>query len=312
MWAAGFSINNLTLMALAVSVGFVVDDAIVMIENMYRNLEQGKRPMEAALEGARQIGFTVVSISVSLIAAFIPLLFMGGVVGRLLREFSRHDGVRDHRIYGRLALGDADDLRAFREGGRSPDATRFDRIVETFLGWLCAATCATLERPRCGIAADAVPAAGHARSTVHLYIVSPKGYFPQDDTGLIFALHAGARRHLVRSDASSCSSQALDIVLADQAVAGVGSSVGAGGFNSRQPGTHVHQPEAAGGARGSHRARDRPPAPGARGHPRAERFHERRRRTSAWAAARAVGYQFTLWGTESTSSTPGRRRSSSG
>ena len=88
MGCAGFSINNLTLMALAVSVGFVVDDAIVMIENMFRNLEQGMRPMRAALDGARQIGFTVVSISVSLIAAFIPLLFMDGVVGRLLREFS--------------------------------------------------------------------------------------------------------------------------------------------------------------------------------------------------------------------------------
>ena len=88
MWLAGFSVNNLTLMALAVSVGFVVDDAIVMIENMFRNLEAGMRPMRAALDGARQIGFTVVSISVSLIAAFIPLLFMDGVVGRLLREFS--------------------------------------------------------------------------------------------------------------------------------------------------------------------------------------------------------------------------------
>ena len=88
MWLAGFSINNLTLMALAVSVGFVVDDAIVMIENMFRNLEKGMSPMRAALEGAQQIGFTVVSISISLIAAFIPLLFMDGVIGRLLREFS--------------------------------------------------------------------------------------------------------------------------------------------------------------------------------------------------------------------------------
>ena len=88
MWAAGFSIDNLSLMALAVSVGFVVDDAIVMIENCFRNLEKGLSPMRAALEGARQIGFTVISISVSLVAAFIPLLFMGGVVGRLFREFS--------------------------------------------------------------------------------------------------------------------------------------------------------------------------------------------------------------------------------
>ncbi|MFN5528888.1 efflux RND transporter permease subunit, partial [Bradyrhizobium sp.] len=88
MWLAGFSIDNLSLMALAISVGFVVDDAIVMIENMYRNLEHGLPPMRAALDGARQIGFTVLSISLSLIAAFVPLIFMDGVVGRLLREFS--------------------------------------------------------------------------------------------------------------------------------------------------------------------------------------------------------------------------------
>jgi multidrug efflux pump len=88
MWVAGFSIDNLSLMALAVSVGFVVDDAIVMIENAFRHLEKGASPLRATLKGARQIGFTVVSISISLIAAFIPLLFMGGVVGRLFREFS--------------------------------------------------------------------------------------------------------------------------------------------------------------------------------------------------------------------------------
>ena len=88
MWVAGFSINNLSLMALVISVGFVVDDAIVMIENMYRNLEDGMPPFEAAREGAKQIGFTVLAISLSLIAAFAPLMFMDGVVGRLFREFS--------------------------------------------------------------------------------------------------------------------------------------------------------------------------------------------------------------------------------
>src|SRR5713101_2288297 len=88
MWLAGFSIDNLSLMALAVSVGFVVDDAIVMIENTFRNLERGLSPLRAAIASARQIGFTVISISVSLVAAFIPLLFMGGLAGRLFREFS--------------------------------------------------------------------------------------------------------------------------------------------------------------------------------------------------------------------------------
>ena len=88
MWVVGYSIDNLSLMALAVSVGFVVDDAIVMIENCFRNLEKGMTPFRAAIEGAQQIGFTVLAISISLVAAFIPLLFMSGVVGRVFREFS--------------------------------------------------------------------------------------------------------------------------------------------------------------------------------------------------------------------------------
>src|SRR5262249_81762 len=88
MWMSGFSIDNLSLMALAVSVGFFVDDAIVMVENAFRHLKRGGAPLRATLKGAQQIGFTVISISVSLIAAFIPLLFMGGIVGRLFREFS--------------------------------------------------------------------------------------------------------------------------------------------------------------------------------------------------------------------------------
>src|SRR5207249_127504 len=85
---AGFSLDNLSLMALTISTGFVVDDAIVMIENIVRLIEAGEPPMQAALAGARQIGFTIVSLSVSLIAVFIPLLFMSGIVGRLFREFA--------------------------------------------------------------------------------------------------------------------------------------------------------------------------------------------------------------------------------
>ena len=120
MWAAGFSIDNLSLMALAVSVGFVVDDAIVMIENAFRHLEKGASPLRATLQGAKQIGFTVVSISVSLIAAFIPLLFMGGVVGRLFREFSVTLAFRDRDFYRGVAVGDADDLRLLRAAAAEP------------------------------------------------------------------------------------------------------------------------------------------------------------------------------------------------
>src|SRR6202012_2442921 len=84
----GFSLNNLTLMALTISTGFVVDDAIVMIENIFRYIEQGEKPLQAALQGAEQIGFTIISLTISLIAGLIPLLFMGDVVGRLFREFA--------------------------------------------------------------------------------------------------------------------------------------------------------------------------------------------------------------------------------
>ena len=88
MYAVGYSLDNISLMALTISVGFVVDDAIVMIENIVRYIEQGERPFDAALKGAGQIGFTIISITFSLIAVFIPLLFMGGIIGRLFREFA--------------------------------------------------------------------------------------------------------------------------------------------------------------------------------------------------------------------------------
>ena len=231
MWCAGFSINNLTLMALAVSVGFVVDDAIVMIENMFRNLEAGVRPMRAALDGARQIGFTVISISVSLIAAFIPLLFMEGVVGRLLREFSV-------TLVFAIVVSTVVSLTVtpmicahFVRAAPSPNATRLDRIVETIMGWMVAGYMRTLNavlhhRLLMGLVMLATIAV-----TVNLYIKTPKGYFPQDDTGLVF----GSTR--ASSDISydamlKLQRQALDIVLADPAVAAVGSSVGASGFNA--------------------------------------------------------------------------------
>src|SRR5205807_4247439 len=133
MWLAGFSIDNLSLMALAVSVGFVVDDAIVMIENVFRNLEAGSSPLRATIEGAKQIGFTVVSISISLIAAFIPLLFMGGIVGRLFREFSL-------TLVFAIAVSTLISVTVtpmicahFVRAPPSPNATRLDRMVEAVL-----------------------------------------------------------------------------------------------------------------------------------------------------------------------------------
>ncbi|HKD58758.1 MAG TPA: efflux RND transporter permease subunit, partial [Hyphomicrobiaceae bacterium] len=230
MWLAGFSVNNLTLMALAVSVGFVVDDAIVMIENMFRNLEGGMAPMRAALDGARQIGFTVVSISVSLVAAFIPLLFMGGVVGRLLREFSV-------TLVFAIAVSTVVSLTVtpmicahFVKAPPSPDATRLDRIVEAVMRsmtrlYMRSLTAVLHHRVLVSLVMLATVAV-----TVNLYIQTPKGYFPQDDTGLVFGATQAAAD--VSFDAMvKLQRQALDIVLADPAVAGVGSSVGASGFN---------------------------------------------------------------------------------
>ena len=112
MYLLGFSLNNLTLMALTISTGFVVDDAIVMIENIFRYLEQGETPLNAALKGARQIGFTIISLTVSLIAVLIPLLFMGDIVGRLFREFASH-AQRHHSAFGcDLAHAHTDDVLA--------------------------------------------------------------------------------------------------------------------------------------------------------------------------------------------------------
>ena len=139
MYLLGFSLNNLTLMALTIATGFVVDDAIVMIENIARYIEEGDAPLEAALKGSEQIGFTIISLTVSLIAVLIPLLFMGDVVGRLFREFAITLARHDPDLGGGVADADADDVRpaaappraARSQGrGRARLAERgFDRVI---------------------------------------------------------------------------------------------------------------------------------------------------------------------------------------
>lgn len=230
MWVAGFSINNLTLMALAVSVGFVVDDAIVMIENMYRNLDRGLSPMRAALDGARQIGFTVVSISISLVAAFIPLLFMTGVVGRLLREFSV---TLVFAIVVSMVVSLSVTPMICAHFVRAPTGTSnpFDRIVEGFLGALSRGYARSLEVALRFRGLMLILMAATVALTVHLYIKTPKGYFPQDDTGLVFGATQAAQ-DISFVAMAKLQNRALDMVLADPAVAGVGSSVGASGFNA--------------------------------------------------------------------------------
>ena len=141
----GYSLDNISLMALTISVGFVVDDAIVMIENIVRYIELGERPFDAALKGAGQIGFTIISITFSLIAVFIPLLFMGGIIGRLFREFAVTVTVAVVASAVGLADPDADDVLAVPEGAEARRAGRLNRVAErVFRRGCCAPTTGAL------------------------------------------------------------------------------------------------------------------------------------------------------------------------
>jgi hydrophobe/amphiphile efflux-1 (HAE1) family protein len=231
MWVAGFSINNISLMALAVSVGFVVDDAIVVIENVFRNLEKGMSPMRAAIEGARQIGFTVLSICISLVAAFTPLLFMGGVVGRLFSEFSL-------TLTFAIAISTVVSLTLtpmicahFVKAPPSPDATWFDRAVEKVLHRSAAFYASTLDVVLRHRWLTLLVFVLTIALTVVLYVKTPKGFFPQDDTGLIFG-GTRAAPDISFEAMKELQQRATQIVLSDPAVAYVGSSVGASSWNA--------------------------------------------------------------------------------
>jgi multidrug efflux pump len=228
MWLAGFSIDNLSLMALAISVGFVVDDAIVMIENMYRNLEHGMAPFAAALEGAKQIGFTVLSISLSLIAAFTPLIFMDGIVGRLLREFSL-------TLTFAIVVSTVVSLTItpmicahYIKEATSDHATWFDRVVEGTLSRLVAFYTRTLRAVLGYPFLTLLVFFATIALTVTLYIKTPKGYFPVDDSGFVIGA-TRASADISFQSMLGLQQQLADIVMADPAVAGVGSSLGGSG-----------------------------------------------------------------------------------
>jgi multidrug efflux pump len=228
MWLAGFSIDNLSLMALAISVGFVVDDAIVMIENMYRNLEHGMKPYQAALEGAKQIGFTVLSISLSLIAAFTPLIFMDGIVGRLLREFSL-------TLTFAIVVSTVVSLTItpmicahYIKAATSDNATWFDRAIEGSLSRIVAFYARTLRLVLGFPFLTLMVFFATIALTVVLYIKTPKGYFPVDDSGFVIG-STRASADISFQSMLGLQQQLADIVMADPAVAGVGSSLGSGG-----------------------------------------------------------------------------------
>ncbi|MDJ0449517.1 efflux RND transporter permease subunit [Methylocystis sp. JR02] len=225
MWLAGFSIDNLSLMALTIAVGFVVDDAIVMIENIESYQERGLSRLQAALEGSKQISFTVVSISLSLIAVFIPLLFMEGVIGRLLREFSVTLTFAI-LISTVVSLTVTPMICAWLPAPRRDHKTRFDRLVENGLDAIVSFYARTLrpvvDHPWITLVVILVSVLW----TVQLYRTIPKGNLPQDDIGLINGTSEAAPdvsfEEMVR-----LQRQVNDVLMNDPDVANVGSFIGA-------------------------------------------------------------------------------------
>jgi HAE1 family hydrophobic/amphiphilic exporter-1 len=231
MYLAGFSLDNLSLMALTISVGFVVDDAIVMLENIYRHVEGGMSPMEAAFKGAGEIGFTIISISVSLVAVFIPLLLMGGIVGRLFREFavtvtltiavsvlisltltpmlcSRFLKNEDKASHGRL-------YKLF-ERGFDTMLDGYKRGLNVVLRHQFITLCVFLLT---------------LSATVALFIIIPKGFFPQQDTGFIFGSAQAAQDSSFES-MNRRMIQLADIVRQDPDVSGVAMFGNSSQFNA--------------------------------------------------------------------------------
>ncbi len=231
MKLAGFSLDNLSLMALTISTGFVVDDAIVMIENIVRFIEAGDSPMEAALKGSKQIGFTIVSLSVSLIAVFIPLLFMTGIVGRLFREFAITLSVAVAvSALVSLTLTPMMCARLLRSE-REEKHGRFFQLTERFFQGLLAAYDRSLQwvlkHKRFTLAVAVATMVG----TVLLYVVVPKGLLPQQDTGLIIGVTDAAQSISFKAMVAR-QREIAEVVRGDPDVKSVASFVGAGTVNA--------------------------------------------------------------------------------
>ncbi len=207
MYMLGYSLNNLTLMALTISTGFVVDDAIVMIENITRYVEEGMKPMDAALKGSAQIGFTIISLTISLIAVLIPLLFMGDIVGRLFREFAVTLSVTilvsavvsltlTPMMSGRLLkhTPESEQGRLFKASERA-----FESVIDFYgktLKFVLRFQTITL-----------LVAVATLLLTVFLYYEIPKGFFPIQDTGVIQGVTEAVAVRFLRRDVAGCSSR---------------------------------------------------------------------------------------------------------
>jgi hydrophobe/amphiphile efflux-1 (HAE1) family protein len=226
MYLLGFSVDNLSLMAMTIAVGFVVDDAIVMLENIFRYVEEGMDPVEAALKGAAEIGFTIISISFSLVAVFIPLLLMGGIVGRLFREFA-------------MTITVAVMLSAFISLTLTPMmCARFlkhhtgghnwaYRLIEGFFNGLIGGYRYTLDIALRFRFITLLVFLATVSTTVYLYIIIPKGFFPAQDNGVVFAITEGAQDFSF-NEMVALQKKLSAVVAADPDTAGYGETVGAG------------------------------------------------------------------------------------
>ena len=230
MYLAGFSINNLTLMALTIATGFVVDDAIVMIENISRYIEQGMKPLQAALKGAEQIAFTIISLTFSLIAVLIPLLFMGDVVGRLFREFAITLAVAILiSAFVSLTLTPMMCARLLRHVPPN-EQTRFYRASGAFFDAVIARYGRALDWVLDRQAATLLVALGTLALTVILYLVMPKGFFPVQDTGVIQGI-SEAPQSISFAAMAQRQQDLAKVVLQDPAVQSLSSYIGVDGTN---------------------------------------------------------------------------------
>ncbi len=231
MYALGYSLDNLSLMALTISTGFVVDDAIVMIENISRFIEMGDPPMEAALKGAEQIGFTIVSLTVSLIAVLIPLLFMGDVVGRLFREFAVTLAVTIViSAVVSLTLTPMMAARILRHEPKEQQGRFYkasERVFESMIAFYGRTLKVVLQYQTITL----FVALGTLVLTIFLYIIIPKGFFPVQDTGVIQGISQAPET--ISFEAMSAKQQELaKVILADPAVQSLSSFIGADGTNT--------------------------------------------------------------------------------
>ncbi|MBN8902299.1 MAG: efflux RND transporter permease subunit [Rhodospirillales bacterium] len=226
MFLLGYSLDNLSLMALTIAVGFVVDDAIVMLENIYRHIEEGMRPMEAAIKGASEIGFTIVSISLSLVAVFIPLLLMGGIVGRLFREFAMTVTIAV-LVSAVVSLTLTPMMCSRFLQHQHGEHGRLYRVIEGFFDALVGGYRRTLDIALRFQFVTLLAFLATLGLTVFLYLEIPKGFFPPQDTGVVIGITEGAQ-DISFKRMMQVQEKLQQVVLSDPDTAGFASSIGAG------------------------------------------------------------------------------------